>query len=775
MLPTARRPAPRFLRWRWCDGLSAAILALALSHLPAGQLAGAEPSAPRSGQQIYEQLCRSCHGAAGEGTDEHYPQALAGDKSVAELATLIDKTMPKDQAALCVGEEARRVAEYIHGTFYSAMARARNKPPRSELSRLTVRQYQHSLADLLGSFRGSGAATGEPGLRGEYFKTRQLRRDQRVLERVDPEIRFQFQEGSPEPGKIEPAEFSLRWQGSLVVPETGDYEFVLRTENGARLYVNQSQQPLIDVWVRSGSDTEFRRPLRLLGGRAYPIRLECFKFKEKTAGIELRWRRPKQHADEVISRRYLRTATVPEVYVVSTPFPPDDRSSGYERGASVSKAWEQAATGAALETAAYVAERLPELAQAKGDGPERTEKLRQFCRQFVERAFRRPLSDELRELYVERQFAEAPEPVTAVRRVVLLTLQSPRFLYPDVPRADRDGYDVAARLSLGLWDSLPDPPLLAAAERGELATPAQVEQQAERMATDGRARAKLADFFRQWLKVEQVPDIAKDSQLFPEFDASVAADLRTSLELFVDDVIGSESSDFRQLLSADWLYLNGRLGRFYGADLPADADFQRVTLDAGERAGVLTHPYLLAGFAYTASSSPIHRGVFIARSVLGRSLRQPPEAVAPLAVDLHPDLTTRERVTLQTRPEACQACHSMINPLGFTLEAFDAAGRLRREERGRPIDASGVYVTRSGDQVKFDGVRDLAQFLAGSAETREAFVEQLYHYLVKQPFRVQNEERRRQLVQSFTDHGCHVRRLCVELVAAYALSPPNSP
>ena len=122
----------------------------------------------------------------------------------------------------------------------------------------------------------------------------------------------------------------------------------------------------------------------------------------------------------------------------------------------------------------------------------------------------------------------------------------------------------------------------------------------------------------------------------------------------------------------------------------------------------------MASFAYTATSSPIHRGVFIARSVLGRVLRPPPEAVAPLAPDLHPDLTTRQRVALQTQPESCQSCHGMINPLGFTLEHFDALGRYRKEEKGKPIDATGSYETRSGEPVKFSGVRDLAAFLAAS-------------------------------------------------------------
>jgi hypothetical protein len=201
--------------------------------------------------------------------------------------------------------------------------------------------------------------------------------------------------------------------------------------------------------------------------------------------------------------------------------------------------------------------------------------------------------------------------------------------------------------------------------------------------------------------------MAKDPKRFPEFNDATASDLRTSLELFVEDVVWSESSDFRELLQADWLYLNGRLAQLYRPDLPPDAPFIKMETLPGERAGVLTHPYMMAGFAYTATSSPIHRGVFIARSVLGRSLRPPPEAVSPLPVELHANLTTRERISLQTKGEACQTCHNMINPLGFTLENFDAV-RFRGEERASRSTAGGYRTRKASGQIR--GVRDLASF-----------------------------------------------------------------
>ena len=273
------------------------------------------------------------------------------------------------------------------------------------------------------------------------------------------------------------------------------------------------------------------------------------------------------------------------------------------------------------------------------------------------------------------------------------------------------------------------------------------------------------------MKIDQAREIVKDPKRYPEFDEKVVSDLRTSLDLLLDDVLGSEASDFRQLLLAKHVYLNGRLAGLYGAKLPADAPFQKVSLEQEGRLGLLTHPYMMASFAYTATSSPIHRGVFIARSVLGRVLRPPPEAVAPLAADIHPDLTTRQRVSIQTQPESCRSCHGMINPLGFTLEHFDAVGRYRREEMGKPIDATGSYETRSGESVKFSGIHDLAVYLTTSGEAHAAFVQQLFHYLVKQPIGAFDRQELPELRRFFAAHDFNIRKLAVEIMASSALTP----
>ena len=746
----------------------------------------------RSGEQIYRQQCAACHGAKGEGSDD-YQRPLMGDRSVAQLTRLIAKSMPKDADKKCSREDAQKVAVYIYEAFYSKTAQARNKPPRIELSRLTVRQYRQAATDLIAAFRSpsSGGTPVPPasqgGLKGEYFKSRRFRRNDRVIDRIDPMVQFDFGVAGPDPKKFEADQFSIRWTGSLLAPETGEYEFTVRTDHAARLWLNDGKRPLIDAWVKSGKDTEHRGSIFLLGGRVYPLRLEFSKAKQGVddsknkkkkpqikASIALEWKLP-HRAPETIPQRCLSPLSVPVSFVLSTPFPPDDRSVGYERGTSISRAWEQATTDAAIEIADYVAGHLAELSGVRDDAGDRAAKLRDFCRRFAERAFRRPLKPEQKRLYVDHQFDTAREVETAVKRSVLFVLKSPRFLYREIggdnkPAAPaRDSYNTASRLSFVLWDSLPDQELLQAAASGKLATREQALRQAERMVSDLRTRAKLRAFLLQWLKVDQVPDLAKDAAQYPGFDRAVASDLRTSLELFLDDVLGNDASDFRQLFLADYLYLNGRLAPLYAVNLPADAAFRKVSLKSGERAGILTHPYLMATFAYTASSSPIHRGVFLTRSVLGRSLLPPPEAFTPLPAKLHPNLTTRQRIELQTRPQACQSCHGMINPLGYTLENFDAIGRFRDKENDRPLDTTGSYMTRKGEAVKFAGVRDLAGFLAASEEVQEAFVEKLFHYFVKQPVRAYGPDEIANLRRFFVDNRCNVRKLMVEIAVESAL------
>ncbi len=762
------------------------LLLIALAGLALSNSAAAEEL---SGETIFQSKCAVCHGAQGEGTKK-IKQRLQGERSIGQLAHVIAETMPDDDPGTLKAAEVQAVSKYVYEKFYSSLARERQRPARIELTRLTVRQYRQSLADLIGSFRGPMSwDAGQSGLKGEYYRGKSFRNDGRVLERIDPQVAFDFGTGSPIVEKIEAHEFTLRWRGAVLAPETGDYEFLVKTEHSAKLWVNDQSRPLIDAWVKSGNDTLYKATLPLVAGRSYPIRLEFAKAVHgekdkkvkdreknqppsppplKQASIVLMWKRPLGEP-ETIPARQLSPAAPAESYVCSSAFPPDDRSYGWERGAAVSQAWDEATTDAAIDAAEYVATHLPELAGVRDNAKDRVAKLKMFSRTFTERAFRRPLSNEQAAMLIDKTFDGAADPQAAVKRIVLRALKSPRFLYREFSDAP-DPFDVAARLSLGLWDSLPDQELNRAAAAEQLKTKEQLTKQTQRMLGDPRAHAKLLEFLLTWVKADQVRDLAKDAQLYPDFDAATIADLRTSLQLSLERTLWADASDFRELLLSDELFLNGRLAKFYGVDRATDADFAPVKLDPQQRAGVLTHPYLMASFSHTASSSPIHRGVFLARGVLGMALRPPPVAVAPLAPDLHPDLTTRERVSLQTKATECMTCHGIINPLGFTLEHFDAVGRYRTQDHDKPIDSTGTYQPAIGKTVTVNDARELGQFLAGSSEVQAAFVEKMFHHLVQQPILAYGANQQRDLQNSFAASGFNMRQLAVEIMATSALT-----
>jgi hypothetical protein len=278
------------------------------------------------------------------------------------------------------------------------------------------------------------------------------------------------------------------------------------------------------------------------------------------------------------------------------------------------------------------------------------------------------------------------------------------------------------------------------------------------------------------LRLDGAADVAKDPDLFEAFDAQFIDDLQESLLRFVDEYTWGENDDFRQLLLADHLWLNDRLRSFYGAtgDPATPADFVQVPFDPQQRAGLLTHPLLLSQLAYYRTTSPIHRGVFVSRQLLGVKLNPPPVAVEPLGEDYDPAMTTRQRVEFQTRPDNCMTCHRVINPLGFALESLDAVGRIRETERERPVDTRVIVETGDGTSVEVDGPRELAELLAGSRSTQRHFVESLFHHLVKQPVAAYGDGRLEQLTDSFVASGCRIRPLIVEIALAAATYEPSS-
>ncbi|MEM8943725.1 MAG: DUF1592 domain-containing protein [Planctomycetota bacterium] len=768
--------------------------------------------------EIYRQHCARCHGGSGEGVKDYYESRLYGDEDVDALTRRIAETMPEDDPDACVGDDARAVAQYIYDEFYSYEARLAKglaAPPRVELSRMTIAQFRNSVADLIGAFtapppdgrppgfarlptkRISSDGTVEAaGLLGAYYQSEKMSKlDQLVLMRIDSRLDFDFGAGSPD-GEIASDAFAIVWQGSIQTRSTGYYDFRIVSPNGVRLYLNTGaaqsrgklrdddsatiRARLIDGWVSSGESRALRGRVFLIGGRRYPIRVEFFKYQETSSAIRLEWK-PPHEVWSVVDADSLSSAPASRTFIVDTPFPADDRSLGYERGSAVSKEWHTAVANAALATAEEVTRRLPQLANVAPDDPDRRAKLADFVTRFAARAYRRPLTDDERRLLGQTLFADTTDE-TAVRRAVLLVLTSPHFLYTDLSPAETTptGYSIAARLAFSLWDSLPDQALLLAAEREQLTTREQIEQQAKRMMRDPRARLKVQGFFQHWLELEQ-RDVSKDRGLYPEFDEAIIADLRRSLELFVDRVVWSKASDYRQLLQADYLLLNDRLKTLYGpkqhlvsAGSSSSSTFEPVNNSKETRSGILTHPYLLSAFAYHDNTSPIHRGVFLTRNIVGRQLKPPPIAVAFQDNAFADDLTMREKVTELTSDQACLSCHEVINPLGFALENFDAVGRWRTQENNKAIDARSDYTSAEGETLTITGPSDIAEFALSSPIAQRAFVKVLVHHFAKQEPAAYSPDLLEELRTSFVQDEFHIRKLITQIAARTAAHPSNA-
>ena len=771
-----------------------------------GSVAHSTP-ATRSGNSIYREDCARCHGPQGEGVAGQYDETLYGEQSVTSLARYIHRTMPDDRKEKTSEADARAVAEFIHGAFYSPQARARNTPARIEFSRLTQRRYRESVADLLSGFTQTRQTERSGGLQAEYFQSKGMnKKDKSALQRIDPIVHFDFGTNSPTPD-ITADQFSIAWSGSVLAPESGEYQFRVTTPNGARLYVNtdlaagdsnrrddsdaKREEALVDLWVSSGGvERQGSGTLYLLGGRSYPLRLDYFKFKEKTAAVRLEWKPP--HGPWTgIPSSVLSPDGSSATPIIGTAFPAEDSSLGYERGHSISKEWWRTITRAGTETSELVAERIRRLAGLPADLTNRTElsrRMQDFCSQLAERAFRRPLDAELRHRTVDLWFQPGIALEDSVKRSVLAVMTSPRFLYPE-SEGRQDSHTAAARLALVLWDSLPDEALRKAANRGEVTTPDQIRAQARRMIQNPRAKAKLRGFFDHWLDAEAADDIAKDPKSYPGFDAEMVQDLRTSLNHFVDSVVWSDASDYRQLLLSDEIYLNAPLRRYYGVESlgstqrgagggatnALDDAFIPVRFNPEQRAGVLTHPFLLSAHSYYRSSSPIHRGVFLTRKVLGRFLKPPPRAIEFMDDRFDPSLTMREKVTQLTEKPQCMACHATINPLGFSLEQFDAAGRFRLEDTRKPINATSEYQTADGKTLTLRGPRDLARHASESPDARRGFVRQLFQHTVQQTPDAYGTGSLQKLDLAFEHSGCNVRQLLVEIAVHTATLDPKNP
>jgi hypothetical protein len=272
--------------------------------------------------------------------------------------------------------------------------------------------------------------------------------------------------------------------------------------------------------------------------------------------------------------------------------------------------------------------------------------------------------------------------------------------------------DLASRLSFFLWSSIPDDELLNLAIAGRLSDPAVVEAQVRRMLRDGRSQALVDNFALQWLKLGRLAGVVPDVDEFPEFDENLREALLQETRLFV----GSQLRDDRSvvdLIGANYTFVNERLARHYGIQNVYGSHFRRVEFADGVRGGLLGQASILTATSYPNRTSPVLRGRWLLENLLGAPPPPPPPDVPPLKEnDAEAPRSVRERLEAHRRNPGCAVCHVRMDPLGFSLENFDALGKWRTTSDGVTVDASASLP----DGSRFAGVIGLRQLLLSHRE-----------------------------------------------------------
>jgi mono/diheme cytochrome c family protein len=358
--------------------------------------------------------------------------------------------------------------------------------------------------------------------------------------------------------------------------------------------------------------------------------------------------------------------------------------------------------------------------------------LRQIVTNLMTRAYRRPATNaeisKMMDLAEKVQKRDSVE--EAVRVVTEAVLISPNFLFRiERDPADKSGdsyeindYELASRLSYFLWSSMPDEVLFRAAEQNRLHNPTELDAQLRRMLGDPRASALVENFGDQWLNLRLMDRTKPDAAKFPAVDDELLENMRRETRLFMDAVF-RENRSVLDFIDGRFTYVNGPLARYYGIGGIEGEAFQRVELNGEARSGIVTQASILSISSYATRTSPVLRGKWVLDTLLGTPPPPPPDGIPPLEEkDLGSAASMRQRLEQHRANPSCAACHNAMDPIGFGLENYDAAGAWRTKDGNFDIDNSGTLPNGRS----FAGAKALKEILkAESALFAKNFTEKL--------------------------------------------------
>ncbi len=321
-----------------------------------------------------------------------------------------------------------------------------------------------------------------------------------------------------------------------------------------------------------------------------------------------------------------------------------------------------------------------------------------ILRSFTRRAFRRTVTDEDVQPYVEvfqSNLETGSSFEQAIRAALKGVLISPEFIFLREEPGRLDDFALASRLSYFFWSTMPDEELLKAAEQKKLRHPEMLRQQVERMLKHPKAAAFTENFVGQWLGLREIDFTEPSHILYPEFDHMLKVSMIRETELFFDELLRDDLS-LTNFVHSDFSMLNGRLAKHYGIEGIDGWEFKKTQLPPdSHRGGVLTMASVLKVTANGTTTSPILRGAWVLDRILGTPPSPPPDGISAIDPDIRGATTIREQLAKHRTVAMCASCHKRIDPPGFALESFDCIGGWRDHYR----------VTGSGESVIIDGRR----------------------------------------------------------------------
>ncbi len=371
-----------------------------------------------------------------------------------------------------------------------------------------------------------------------------------------------------------------------------------------------------------------------------------------------------------------------------------------------------------------------------------------------------------------------------IQKGVLAILSSPNFLYRAhrPPAAARAGdvfrindVDLASRLSFFLWSGPPDAELIDVAAAGKLKDPAVLEAQVRRMLKDPRAQTMSREFTGRWLNVDGLDLVNTDVLLFPEYTDDLIPAFKEELYRFVWSVFG-EDRNVNDLLTADWTFLNERLAIHYGIPGVRGGEFRKVQLTQDYRRGLLGKGAILMATSYANRTSPVVRGAYILDHLMGTPPTAPPPGVEAFkeSEEGGEQLTVRHRLEVHRAQKSCAACHNVIDPVGLSMENYNAIGewRVKDIDAGLPIDSTG----KLADGTPVSGVAALRGYMLGRPDLFvQTLAENLLIYALGRPVEYYDMPLVRQLVRDASKQDYRFSALVLGIVKSQAFQYDRLP